>query len=204
MQPDANDIVYNQYSIDWAGFLQYLLRDVLHLDHVTVSGIMHTLSVIWDVYSLLAFLISGLLIFGIIYAYLREEEYLEMATESIEHAEKQWRERYGSEGERHNQRWQDVEMHVASERPNDWKLAIIEADIMLGDALKERGYAGLSIGEQLKSMSPAQFTSLQDAWDAHRIRNRIAHEGADFVLTQSLAREAIVKYERALRELREF
>ena len=201
MQPDANDLVYNQYSIDWAGFLQYLLRNVLHLDQVTISGILHTLGVIWDVYALLAFLVSGLLIFGIIYAYLREEEYSEMATEAIEHAEKTWRELYGTESERHNQRWRDVEMHVASEQPNDWKLAIIEADIMLGDGLKEKGFAGLSIGEQLKSMSPSQFPSLQDAWDAHRIRNRIAHEGADFVLTQSLAREAIVKYERALREL---
>ena len=46
-----------------------------------------------------------------------------------------------------------------------------------------------------------QMSSLQDAWDAHRIRNRIAHEGSDFVLTHSLSQEAIVKYERALREL---
>ncbi len=72
---------------------------------------------------------------------------------------------------------------------------------MLGEGLKERGYAGISIGDQLKGLSPSQFASLQDAWDAHRVRNRIAHEGSDFVLTQNAAREAIVKYERSLREL---
>jgi len=93
-----------------------------------------------------------------------------------------------------------VQQHVASGNPNDWKLAIIEADIILGEVLHEAGYAGKTIGDQLKSASTSNFSSLQDAWDAHLIRNKIAHEGADFVLTQQAAKAAMIKYQRVFKE----
>ena len=90
--------------------------------------------------------------------------------------------------------------HGNSDSPNDWKLAIIEADIILDDVLKQQGYAGNSLGERLKSISPSQLESLQDAWEAHKVRNKIAHEGADFVLTKRLAQETITKYQRVFTE----
>lgn len=198
MQPNDNNIVFNEYGINLLGFIEYILK-LLHIDQLTITGVTNFLGVAWDIFSILAFLISGLFIFGIIYAYLRAEEYYELASHNLDLAHQAWQDIHG--GRQENQRWRDVQLHVASERPNDWKLAIIEADIMLGDGLKEKGYAGASIGEQLKGLSPQQFPSVQDAWDAHRIRNRIAHEGSDYVLTQSAAGEAVVKYERALREL---
>lgn len=198
MQPTDNDILYNQYGVDILSFLSYFVNAILGTG-ISVDGVWQFLNTVWDIFSLISFIVSFIFIIGIIYAYLRINEYLALDSEKLKLAEETWRELHGSRGD--NERWFDVERHVASDRPNDWKLAIIEADIMLGDALKEKGYAGLSIGDQLKSMSPMQFTSLQDAWDAHRIRNRIAHEGSDFVLTQNIAREAMVKYERALKEL---
>jgi hypothetical protein len=87
-----------------------------------------------------------------------------------------------------------------SSNPNDWKLAIIEADIILDDILKKQGYAGNSLGERLKSIAPSQLESLQDAWEAHKVRNNIAHQGADFILTQRLAQETITKYQRVFTE----
>jgi len=71
---------------------------------------------------------------------------------------------------------------------------------MLDRVLSEAGYAGNSVGEKLKSTSPQNFTTIQDAWDAHIIRNKIAHEGSDFVVTHRIAKEAITKYERVFRE----
>ncbi len=198
MQPDDNDVLYNEYGVDLLGLIQYFLERVLGLG-ITTDGVWHFLTTAWDIFSIIAFLVSFLFIIGIVYSYLRINEYLALESERLNLAELAWQEAHGPKG--HNERWAEVLRHVSGERPNDWKLAIIEADIMLGEALQARGYAGLSIGDQLKSITPTQLSSLQDAWDAHRIRNRIAHEGSDFVLTQSAAREATVKYERTLREL---
>ncbi len=198
MQPDDNDIVFNQYGLDVQGLLEFLLNKVLGLG-VTPESIWGTVQTLWDIFSILALLVSFVFIALIIYSYLKINEYLELESKQLDLMANAWKESHAPKGD--NQRWAEVLRHVASDRPNDWKLAIIEADIMLGEGLKEKGYAGVSIGDQLKGIAPAQLQSLQDAWDAHRIRNRIAHEGSDFVLTQALAREAIVKYERALREL---
>ncbi|OIP78527.1 MAG: hypothetical protein AUK16_00015 [Parcubacteria group bacterium CG2_30_44_11] len=199
MQPGDNDIIYSEYGVDLLGLIQYLLEGVFGFGF-TSDGIGHFLVTVWDILSLIAFLMSFLFIIGIIYSYLRINEYLALNAKKLALDEATWLEIHGG-AKGHNARWAEVLRHVASAQPNDWKLAIIEADIMLGDFLKERGYAGQSIGDQLKSIPPMQMSSLQDAWDAHRIRNRIAHEGSDFVLTHSLSQEAIVKYERALREL---
>ena len=91
--------------------------------------------------------------------------------------------------------------HIQSVNPNDWRLAIIEADIMLEEALDEIGLAGNTIGEKLKGASTQQLRSLDDAWKAHRVRNEIAHAGADFVLTQRIAQETINQYQRVFLEL---
>jgi len=88
-----------------------------------------------------------------------------------------------------------------SENPDDWKLAIIEADVVLDQVLKERGFAGVSLGERLRSVSPAELPSLNDAWQAHKVRNFIAHHGHDYVLTQREAQETMIRYERVFRDL---
>ncbi len=82
-------------------------------------------------------------------------------------------------------------------------MAIIESDILLGRILKEKGYGGSSIGEQLKSISPQSLSTLNDAWEAHKVRNQIAHDGADFVLTKKKAQETITMYKRVFSEFGE-
>lgn len=99
-----------------------------------------------------------------------------------------------------NKRWDDVEYHITTNNPNDWKLAIIEADIMLGDILEKIGYAGATIGDKLKSASPTSFTTLDQAWRAHRVRNEVAHGGADFVLTKRIAEDTIKQYKMVFQE----
>lgn len=197
MQPD-NDIIYNEYGIDLFGLISFFFDRVLNLG-ISGSEVWNFLTTLWDIFSMLAFLVSLLFIVGIVYSYLKISEYIAENNRRLALAESTWRELHQEKGG--SQRWLDVERHVAGDRPNDWKLAIIDSDIMLGEALTEKGYVGASIGDQLKGLNSLQLSSLQDAWDAHRIRNRIAHEGGDFVLTQSAAREAIVKYQRVLAEL---
>ena len=197
--PDENDIVFNQYGLD----IEALFQNIFSLfgSGVAETGTITTwLSTLWNIYSVLAFLLAALFIFGTIKAYLMISEYSAKNDEALAAAHQMWQQLHNG-AQTENERWQGVLQHAASPQPNDWKLALIEADIMLGDALDATGYVGTTIGEQLKSATATQLKSLQAAWDAHRLRNRVAHEGSDFVLTQSETNAAVVKFERVLREL---
>ncbi len=81
-------------------------------------------------------------------------------------------------------RWAKVETHALSANPNDWRIAIIDADIMLGEVLHKAGFRADSIGEQLKMVAKGDLLTLDQAWEAHKARNMIAHAGPDFVLTE--------------------
>jgi len=51
---------------------------------------------------------------------------------------------------------------------------VLAVDVVLDIALTELGFAG-SLGEKLKKAGP-RIPNLQAVWDAHKLRNRLAHE----------------------------
>lgn len=88
-------------------------------------------------------------------------------------------------------RWQRIEALFNQGGESNWRQAILEADIMLDDMLTHQGYSGDSVGEKLKSIEPSDFTGLQYAWAAHKVRNDIAHRGQDFTLTEREAKQTM-------------
>lgn len=99
-----------------------------------------------------------------------------------------------------NEKWTTVLEHLNSNNPSDWRLAIIEADIMLDELLKIQGYHGDSIGDKLKSVEPGDMNTLDAAWEAHKVRNRIAHSGADFELNEREAKRVVALFESVFKE----
>ncbi|MEA2715544.1 MAG: hypothetical protein QOG91_572 [Candidatus Parcubacteria bacterium] len=97
-------------------------------------------------------------------------------------------------------RWENALKHIESPNGSDWKQAIIEADIILDDLLTKMGYRGESVGEKLKRVEPGDMKSLNDAWEAHKVRNQIAHEGSGFELTQYTAKQVIHMYKKVFVE----
>ena len=67
------------------------------------------------------------------------------------------------------------------------------------DLLEKHGYPGEGVGERLRS---ATFATLQDAWEAHKVRNQIAHEGSAFNLSADLVRRTIGRYENVFHEFK--
>ena len=170
------------------------------LGGISVHSWMGVLSTIWSVFIVFSYLISFIFLVLYIYASIGYARLDEEEDEHIRHGEEAYAARM-SGGNKISDRFAELKEHLESENPNDWKLAIIEADIILDKALKDKGYAGPTIGDMLKSVSPSSLRSLQDAWDAHLVRNKIAHDGPDFVLTHKIARETIVQYQRVFTEL---
>ena len=105
-----------------------------------------------------------------------------------------------AEEKRDHSRWAHVVTLISSPHENDWRQAIIEADIMLDDLLSQLGYPGDSVGEKLKAVDPNRFHTLQNAWDAHKVRNEIAHSGSAYKLEEHTAHRTIALYESVMRE----
>ena len=99
-----------------------------------------------------------------------------------------------------NPRWVKTIGHLFSQHEGDWKLAIMEADNILDDLMTDLGFKGETLGEKLKSANQENFKGLTAAWEAHTVRNRIAHEGVHFELSQHEAKRIVALYEGIFRQ----
>ncbi|NCU28821.1 MAG: hypothetical protein EOM85_04085 [Candidatus Moranbacteria bacterium] len=100
-----------------------------------------------------------------------------------------------------NPRWHYILNLVESLNSSDWRVAVIEADTMLEDILKDRGLTGESVGELLQEAKNGGYQYIDDAWAAHLVRNQIAHEGSDFAFNQAEARRTIKQFENFFESL---
>ncbi len=98
-----------------------------------------------------------------------------------------------------NERWGRVLDHVDSDHPNDWRIAIIEADTILEDLLDRMGYGGDTIGDKLKQVEPSDFLTLDNAWEAHKVRNELVHN-ADHVISKRETERIIDLYRSVFEE----
>jgi len=99
-----------------------------------------------------------------------------------------------------NRRWSNIQSLMNSYNMNDWKQAIIESDTILEEMLDKMGYKGQSIGDRLKQVEKSDFTTLNHAWEAHKVRNRIAHSGSNFTLSKDEAERVIDMYREVFSE----
>lgn len=101
-----------------------------------------------------------------------------------------------------NGEWEHIIELINSVNQSDWRLAIIEADVMLEDMMRRAGYSGDTLGEMLKSVEKSDFTTIDAAWEAHKVRNAIAHQGREFQLNEREAKHAIALYEDVFKEFK--
>lgn len=166
-------------------------------DDVTFSTVQ---ALFWDVWmnvSLVSLIISPILLAALAYVLIRdrqirlEEEVAFKAKAHLPHMEM---------GAPKNEQWQRVLDLISSDRPNDWRVAILEADVILDELVSEKGYMGDNLGEKLKSIDPGDIQTLDAAWEAHKVRNALAHGRTDEVLTKREARRVIELYRRVFDE----
>lgn len=98
------------------------------------------------------------------------------------------------------ERWNKLLEKIKSNDERDLRLAVIEADSLVDEILKSHGHKGKDMGERLKSFHSGELAYLDDLWEAHKIRNRLAHE-ADFHLPVGEAQRIIGIYNKVLEEL---
>ncbi len=99
-----------------------------------------------------------------------------------------------------NKRWDKILEHINSQNPSDWRLAILECDIILDEMLTKMSYHGETLSDKLKAVEKSDFLTIDQAWEAHRVRNSIAHEGSNFQITDREARRVVSLYEDVFKE----
>lgn len=99
-------------------------------------------------------------------------------------------------------KWEKLLERIKSGDERDLRLAIIEADTLVDEILIQHEHPGKDMGERLKSMHPGEIENLDDLWEAHKIRNRIAHESG-FHITSEESRKIINIYHKTLKDLLE-
>lgn len=154
---------------------------------------------IWPIWKLIATLLCLLALAGIIYnvrklrAINLEEKPIYDPTPTATLGEEQT-------VEVKNEKWEQVLKYANSNNASEWRLAIIEADVILEELLRSMGYLGESVGEMLKSVDKSDFLTIEDAWEAHKVRNAVAHSGGDFQLNERETKRVVALFEKVFRE----
>lgn len=99
-------------------------------------------------------------------------------------------------------RWKHIKSLASGKSPSEWREAIIEADILLDELLTDQGYEGENVAERLNSAERGHLGALKDAWEAHKVRNQIAHQGSTFQISAELTNRTLAHYETVFRELK--
>ncbi|MGE5309572.1 MAG: hypothetical protein ACM3JF_00655 [Sphaerimonospora mesophila] len=101
--------------------------------------------------------------------------------------------------EKYRSAWLKIENGLDKTNLDTYHFAVLSADKLLDQALKESGVAGGTMGDRLKN-SKKQFSNINQVWSAHKIRNQIAHD-ADTKIDFIGCRRALAIFKRSLKEL---
>lgn len=153
---------------------------------------------VWPKWKLVSGVLSGLAFLGIVYnsrrlSAMKAEEQTTFGLSPDDESDVEM-------VELKNERWEKILAYTHSNNLSDWRQAIIEADVMLEELLRTLGYVGDSVGEMLKSVDKNEFNTIEDAWQAHKVRNRVAHSGGDFKLNSHETKNTIALFEKVFRE----
>ncbi len=96
-----------------------------------------------------------------------------------------------------SERWKNLQKMCADS--STWPLAIIDADKLLDDALRQSHVKGKTMGERLVTVQ--RSLSNNDAvWYAHKLRNKLVHEEYDNLKERDV-KAALLGFRQALKDL---
>lgn len=92
-----------------------------------------------------------------------------------------------------------IEHQLKQDELSSYHLSVLNADKLVDQALRELGVKGQTMGERMKN-SASRFSDRNGIWEAHKLRNVIAHE-SEAVVTYEEARRALYFFRKALKDL---
>ncbi|MBI5134268.1 MAG: hypothetical protein HZA81_02700 [Candidatus Taylorbacteria bacterium] len=181
--------------------LEYLfLRIFEFFKNFDIVALLNRLIAFLDILKPIAIIVSLFLFFVIVYSHIRIKQLEEKEKEEFEALKAKDAANQPGQDTEMVEKWQKVVAHINSNNPSDWRLAILEADIMLDSMLDKMGYQGDTMAEKFRGIAKGDFLTLQLAQEAHGVRNRIAHDGSSYPLNEREAKAVIDKYKQVFSE----
>ena len=176
-----------------------LPKTVDFLQTYTAPGIYDKLYEYWTDWVIIAIILCLIFATSIIYTLMR---IVQIRRAEYRHFEAMQHTVAAHDIPRTHLRWQRIEEQAHGESEQAWRLAILEADIMLNELLDVQGYRGETMSDKLRGVEKSKFNSIDLAWEAHRMRNRVAHEGAAHQLSGRETLRIVGLYEKVFREFK--
>ena len=96
-------------------------------------------------------------------------------------------------------RWQKIEELFSYGKEMNYKLAVIEADKLLDEALKVSSFPGNTMAERIK-VATYKHPKLKEVWWAHKVRNHVVHD-VRYILKHGESKMVLRLFKKALKEL---
>ena len=93
-------------------------------------------------------------------------------------------------------RWKSLQKLLADKQT--WKDAVIEADKLLDNALKQRHYKGKTMGERLVS-AQHELTKNDMVWYSHKLSNKISNDEVE--VSKAQVKKSLLGFWLALKDL---
>lgn len=101
--------------------------------------------------------------------------------------------------EKYQSRWLDIEQNLKIDNTDSRCMAILKADKLLDQALKDTGSKGETMGERMKARQGV-WSNTNAVWAAHKVRNKIAHE-EQVSISEDMTKRVLASFKRALKDL---
>lgn len=101
--------------------------------------------------------------------------------------------------DKYRSRWLSIEQQLKRDDPHSYQVAVLNADKLLDQALKERAIKGETMGERMKTLRDS-WSNANAVWSAHKLRNQIAHE-PDVQVSYDDARRALAGFKQGLKDI---
>jgi len=98
--------------------------------------------------------------------------------------------------------WKQIKKRLESKDKKQWRLAVIEADVIFDETIKIAGYNGKTFDERLEATDHNRFfnISVEEIKEAHRLKDRIVSE-PEFSVSLNEAEVIVRMYKNACKEL---
>lgn len=105
----------------------------------------------------------------------------------------------GLDKEKYQSRWLEIEHKLQPGNIDSHHMAILNADKLLDQALRETNSKGETMGERMKSRQGV-WSNANAVWAAHKLRNQIAHDD-NVQVNEETVRRALASFKKALKDL---
>ncbi len=99
--------------------------------------------------------------------------------------------------DKYRSKWLEIEQQLSRDDISSHQLCVLNADKLLDQALRERGFQGATMGDRMKVV---KWSHANAVWASHKLRNQIAHE-SDSKVNYDTARRALAGFKQGLKDV---